>query len=440
MELSERNILNKVIKTQNYIMTRMCRSLILNVTAGLSLLLLLAVTFNSEAQEIDILLKGGHLIDPKNHIDGQMDVAIADGKIFKVAKLIPAGEAERVVDVRGMFITPGLIDLHTHVFVGSNQGFADGFSCVSPDDITFKAGITTVVDAGTSGWRNFPLFKRQVIDRSQTRVLAFLNIAGSGMTGFPSEEDINDMDAHMTSLVIQQYPDIIVGVKIGHFRGSDWTPFERAAEAGRIAGVPLIMECHTPLYPLEEILERMMPGDIYTHAFCTAVDRECLLDENKKVRPYVFEAQRKGVFFDVGHGGGMFHFDIAIPALKQGLKPDSFGSDLHRFSMNSGMKNMLDIMSKYLNMGMSVEDIIFRATWNSASSIKRDDLGHLTEGAVADVTVLSIRNGSFGFVDAAGTRMDGDRRLEAELTIRGGKVVWDQNGIAARNFVKISDK
>lgn len=421
-------------------MRRVCKAFLAKLTSGLSLLLLLVFTVNSEAQEIDILLKGGHLIDPKNQIDSQMDVAIADGKIFKVARNIPAGEAKRVVDASEMFITPGLIDLHTHVFVGSNQGFADGFSCVSPDDITFKAGITTVVDAGTSGWRNFPLFKRQVIDRSQTRVLAFLNIAGSGMTGFPSEEDVNDMDARMTSLVIQQYPEIIVGVKIGHFRGSDWTPFERAAEAGRIADVPLIMECHTPLYPLEEILKRMRPGDIYTHSFCTAVDRECLLDENKRVRPYVFEAQRKGVFFDVGHGGGMFHFAIAIPALEQGLKPDSFGSDLHRFSMNSGMKNMLDIMSKYLNMGMPLEDIILRATWNSANSIKRDDLGHLAEGAVADVTVLSIRKGSFGFVDAAGTRMDGDRRLEAELTIREGKVVWDQNGIAARNIVKISDK
>jgi dihydroorotase len=147
------------------------------------------------------------------------------------------------------------------------------------------------------------------------------------------------------------------------------------------------------------------------------------------------EAKNRGIRFDVGHGGAMFHFNVAIPALKQGLLPDSFGSDLHRSSMNSGMKNMLDIMSKYLNMGMNFEDIIFRATWNSALSLKREDLGNLSEGSEADVAVFSIRKGNFGFVDAGGNRMEGDRRIEAELTIRGGRIVWDQNGIAARNWL-----
>lgn len=397
---------------------------------------LMSLTAAGQSQEIDILLKGGHVIDPKNNIDAQMDVGIANGKILRVATEIPASSAKKVVDVRGMYVTPGLIDIHTHVFVGSNAGFADGFSSVSPDDFTFKAGITTVVDAGTSGWRNFPVFKKQVIDRSQTRVLAFLNIAGSGMTGFPSEEDINDMDSRMTSLVIQQYPEIIVGVKIGHYSGSDWTPFDRALEAGRIANLPLIVECHLPQLPLEEILARMRPGDIYTHTFCTAADRTCLLDEQGKVRQYVLEARKKGIRFDVGHGGAMFHFNVAIPMVKQGFLPDSFGSDLHRFSMNSGMKNMLDIMSKFLNMDMSLKDIIFRATWNSASSLKRNDLGNLSEGAVADVAVLSVRKGNFGYIDTSGNKLEGDQKLEAELTIRAGKVVWDQNGIAAQNQIK----
>lgn len=387
------------------------------------------------SQNIDILIKGGHVIDPKNKIDAVMDVAVAEGKILKVAPSISAENAKKIIDAKGLYVTPGLIDIHTHVFVGSNQGFADGFSCVSPDDITLKAGITTVVDAGTSGWRNFPVFKRQVIDRSTTRVLAFLNIAGSGMTGFPSEEDINDMDARMTSLVIDQYPEIIVGVKIGHFRGSDWTPFDRALEAGRLADVPLIVECHMPLYPLEEILRRIRPGDIYTHTYCTAVDRECLLDENSKVKPFVMEAKKKGVKFDVGHGGGMFHFNVAVPAFKQGLKPDSFGTDLHRGSMNSGMKNMLDIMSKFLNIGMSLQEVINSATWSPASSIKRNDLGHLSEGAVADIVILSLRVGKFGFIDTRNKRLDGDKKLEAEITIRNGRVVWDLNGLAAESWL-----
>jgi dihydroorotase len=417
-------------KCKTYKMSRGIRAVLL------SLACLVFIGSRVLGQEMDLLLKGGHVIDPKNSIDAVMDVAIAGGKILKVSKDIPSAGAKKVIDAAGLYITPGLIDLHTHVFVGSKDGFADGFSSLSPDDITFKAGITTVVDAGTSGWRNFPLFKKQVIDRSQTRILAFLNIAGSGMTGFPSEEDINDMDPHMTSLVVQQYPEIIVGVKLGHYRGTEWTPLDRAIEAGNIAGVPLLLECHLPNMPLEGILERMRPGDIYTHTFCTAVDRKCILDENGIVRQCVLDAQKKGIRFDVGHGGAMFHFAVAVPALKQGILPNSFGSDLHRFSMNSGMKNMLDIMSKFLNMGMTVQDIIFRATWNSAMSVKRTDIGHLSEGSEADIAVLSVQKGNFGFVDAGGNKLQGDSKFETEMTIRGGKIVWDQDGLAAQDWKK----
>ncbi len=405
-----------------------------------AVLLVLQARFPIGAQDIDILIKGGHVIDPKNNIDSKMDIAVAGGKILKVAKDIPDAGAKKVIDANGYYVTPGLIDLHTHVFVGSKDGFADGFSCLSPDDITFKAGITTVVDAGTSGWRNFTLFKKQVIDRSQTRILAFLNIAGSGMTGFPSEEDLNDMDARMTSLVIQQYPEIIVGVKVGHYRGTEWTPLDRAIEAGTIANVPLILECHLPNLPLEGILQRLRPGDIYTHTYCTAVDRTCILDDNGKLRQCVIDARDKGVRFDVGHGGAMFHFAVAVPALQQGLLPNSFGSDLHRFSMNSGMKNMLDIMSKFLNMGMTVQDIIFRATWNSANSVKRPDLGNLSEGSEADIAILNVRKGTFGFVDAGGSKLIGDRKFEAEMTIRDGKIVWDLDGLAAREWTRNKSK
>ena len=404
----------------------------------LVLLFLISIAFGQSglSQEIDLLIKGGHVIDARNRIDAKIDVAIADGRILKVARNIPVDNARKVIDASSCYVAPGLIDPHTHVFVGSKSGFADGFSSVSPDDITLKAGITTVVDAGTSGWRNFPVFKEQVIDRSTTRVLSFLNIAGSGMTGYPSEDNVNDMDVRMTAQVIGQYPDIIVGVKIGHYRGSDWTPFDQALEAGRVADVPLMVECHLPLLPLEGILERMRPGDIYTHTYCRASDRECLLDDDLMIRPYVLEALQKGVRFDVGHGGGMFHFDIAVPALEQGLLPSSFGSDLHRYSMNSGMKDMLDIMSKFLNMGMDLKDIVSRATWSSALSIKREDLGNLSEGAVADVVVLSIREGEFGFIDTKRNKLTGTKKLEAELTIREGKVVWDLNGMAANEWKK----
>lgn len=395
---------------------------------------MLLITNSLAAQDIDLLIKNGHVIDPGNNIDETLDVAISGGKILKVARNIPVTGARKIIDASGMYVTPGLIDPHTHVFVGSNQGFADGFSCVSPDDITLKAGITTVVDAGTSGWRNFPVFKKNIIDRSTTRVLVFLSIAGGGMTGFPSEEDVNDMDSRMTSLVIKQYPDIIVGVKLGHFRGKEWTPFDRAIGACEIANVPLFLECHLPEYSLDELLRRMRPGDIFTHTYCTASDRECILDESGKLKNSVLEAKKKGVLFDVGHGGGMFHFDIAIPALKQGLVPASFGSDLHRSSMNSGMKNMLETMSKFLNLGMSLTDVINSATWSPASAIKRTDLGNLKAGAEADIAIISLRKGTFGFLDTKNNKLTGDRRLEAEMTIKAGKVVWDMNGLGAKSL------
>jgi dihydroorotase len=401
-----------------------------------SLLLLFSLfifTF-AGSQDIEILIKNGHVIDPKNNIDDVMDVAVSGGKILKVAANIQQEGAKKVVDATGMYVTPGFIDLHTHVFVGNNQGFADGFSCVSPDDITLKAGITTVVDAGTSGWRSFPLFKKNIIDRSTTRVLAFLNIAGNGMTGFPSEEDMNDMDARMTALVIKQYPDIIVGVKLGHYRGKEWTPLDRSLEACDIANVPFFLECHLPEYPLDELLKRMRPGDIFSHTYCTASDRECILDDKGNLKNSVIEAKKKGVLFDVGHGGGMFHFDIAIPALKQGLVPNSFGSDLHRSSMNSAMKNMLETMSKFLNLGMSLKDVINTATWSSASAIKRTDIGHIGAGAEADIAIISIRKGNFGFSDTKNNVIKGDRRLEAEMTIKGGRVVWDMNGLSAKKL------
>ena len=184
----------------------------------IGLFFLFLVPLISHAQQYDLLIKNGLVIDPKNQINSMLDVAIANGKIAKIEKNIPASNATKVIDASGLMVTPGLIDIHTHVFVGTRPDkFADGILSLSPDDFTFKSGVTTVVDAGTSGWRNFPLFKSQVIDKSQTRVLAFLNIAGSGMSGDPGQQDLNDMDSKMTSLAVQKYSEIIVGIKIGHY-------------------------------------------------------------------------------------------------------------------------------------------------------------------------------------------------------------------------------
>jgi dihydroorotase len=387
------------------------------------------------AQQYDLLLKNGHVIDPKNGVDTMMDVAVKDGKVAQVANNINVSSAEKVIDVKGLYVSPGFIDIHTHVFAGSKPGtFADGSNSVSPDDFTLRNGVTTVVDAGTSGWRNFPLFKSQVIDKSKTRVLAFLNIAGSGMTGTPHEQDMNDMDARMTSMTGKKYPEIIVGIKIGHYEGSDWAPFNRALEAGNQLNVPLFVECHLPRYSLEDQLKKMRAGDIITHSFEKVTERMPVTDDKGNVHEFVKDAKKRGVLFDLGHGGAGFWFSVAIPALKQGLAPNTFGTDLHRFSMNAGMKDMLNVMSKYMAMGMNLNDVIRRATWNAAMAIRKEELGNLGEGAVADIAVFGIREGKFGYVDAGGNVIQGNKKLENELTVRDGKIVWDLNGISAKKY------
>jgi dihydroorotase len=194
------------------------------------------------------------------------------------------------------------------------------------------------------------------------------------------------------------------------------------------------VECHLPQFSLEDQLKKMRPGDIITHSFEKIDERMPIVDEQGNLRPFVLEAKKRGVLFDLGHGGAGFWYSVAIPAMKQGLPPNTFGTDLHRFSINAGMKDMLNVMSKYLAMGMNLNDVIQTATWNAAKAIKHEELGNLSEGSVADIAVIRIRDGKFGFVDAGGNAIEGKQKFEAELTLREGKVVWDLNGISAKKL------
>jgi dihydroorotase len=405
------------------------------VFAGARLVVFLACLLSApeaRAQQIDLLLKGGHLIDPRNVIDGAMDVAIGGGRILQVAPEISPDAARRVVDVTGLFVTPGIIDMHVHVF------HQEAARAIKPDVFTFRSGVTTVVDGGTAGWRNFPLLKEQTIDVSSTRVLAFISIVGVG-SAYPTQsrittQNVADMDPVLTAFRIREYPNIIVGVKAQHFEGPDYTPVDRAVEAGNRANVPVMVDFggHDPPLSLEKLLlERLRPGDIYTHTYYSAGTREGPVDASGQVKPYIFDAQRRGVLFAVGHGGGGFQWVQAVPAFQQGFFPDIIDSDTHTMSVNGGMKDMANLMSKFLSLDMPLQEVVLRNTWNPAKAIQRDDLGHLSPGAEADVAVFRLREGDFGFMDARGTVRPGRKKLETELTIRAGRVVWDLNGIAA---------
>jgi dihydroorotase len=388
------------------------------------------------SQEYNIVIKDGHVIDPKNNIDGVMDVAIADGKIVQVAKNIDPKKGVQVVYAKGLYVTPGLIDIHSHNFYGTepDHAYSNGMSALPPDGFSFRTGVTTVVDAGGAGWKTFPTFKKNVIDNSQTRVLALLNIVGEGMRGGPYEQNTNDMDSKMTAMVAKMYPGLVVGVKVAHFNGHEWTPVDRAVEAGKIADIPVMIDfggSNPPLSIEELFMKHLRPGDIFTHAFGQLGSRESIVDTNtNKVKPFVFEAQKRGIIFDVGYGGISFAFSQAIPALKDGFLPNSISTDIHIGSMNNAMKDQTSVMSKFLAMGMKLQDVIKASTWNPATEIKRQDLGHLSAGAEADVAILNVRSGKFGMFDYKGYRIESDKKFECEMTIKAGKIVYDLNGIA----------
>ena len=394
----------------------------------------LLCTIVLRAQEYTILLKGGHVVDPKNNINELMDVAIKENKVVLVAKNIDAKKAAQVIDVKGLFVTPGIIDIHSHNFFGTlpDHYLGNGLEALPPDGFTFRAGVTTVVDAGGAGWRTFDAFKRQTIDHSKTRVLSFLNIVGDGMRGGAYEQDLRDMDTKMTAMVAKQHKEI-VGIKVAHYMGGEWDPVDRAVAAGEIANVPVMIDFggNKPPLSIEELFTKhLRPGDIFTHAFAQLESREAIVDEKGNLRPFVKEAQKNGTIFDVGHGGGSFRFSQAIPALKSGFIPNTISTDIHTGSMNAGMKDQLNVMSKFLNIGMTLQQVIAASTWHPAQVIKREELGHITAGAGADVAVFALQKGKFGYIDSGGFALQGTQKLQCELTIRDGKIVYDLNGIS----------
>lgn len=394
--------------------------------------ILLLLGAQAAAQQYDILLKGGRVLDPANNINTIRDVAIQGNHIARVAAAIPASEARKVLDASGYLVTPGLIDLHFHSY---------GYSgAIFPDDTALLAGTTTVVDAGGPGYRTFADFKKKIVARCQTRVLALLNIAGGGMVGPSSEDNVADMLPDKTAEVIRNNRDVIVGIKLAHFGKPGWDAIKRAIEAGRLAGVPVMVDqsifTNSGRTSRETLLDIMRPGDMKTHMYN---DRqiEIVSRFSGKVQDYALEARKRGVLFDMGHGAGSFLWPVATAAARQGFYPDTISTDLHAQSIMIQQSDMPNCISKLMLLGMTLEDAILRSTVNPAKAIHRfPELGTLGEGRSADIAVLALRDGTFAFKDSWGKKKLGTKKLENVLTIRNGRIVYDAEGLAFPEWTK----
>jgi dihydroorotase len=385
----------------------------------------------------DLVLRGGTVIDPANNLHARLDVGITAGKIAQVAPDLPVNSDTQVIDAAGLYVTPGILDIHTHVypFRPSKDSYVES---VNPDAHLFASGVTTTVDAGTAGWEHFLDFKESKLDRSRVRVLAFLNIARSGMVDTGSEQRVADMDPHIAASLARAFPELIVGIKSAHYwtrlpwdeEHPAWASVERAVEAGELCGLPVMVDFwpRPPERPYPDLLlKKLRPGDIHTHVFAQQFP---ILGEDGKVNPFLFEARKKGVIFDLGHGAGSFWFRQAEPAYQGGFYPDTISTDLHMGNISGPVISMQNTMSKLLNIGMPLGEVIFRSTQRPAQVIGRPQLGTLTPGADADVAVFDLLEGSFAFTDCGKARMAARHKLDCRLTLRAGQVVFDPSGLS----------
>jgi dihydroorotase len=418
----------------------------MEIVAALAISFGMLTSAHAQVLHYSLLLKGGHVIDPANHLDGVMDIAIADGKIVAVEKNIPAKEGDKVVEVSGLYVTPGLIDIHFHV--GNGGAPLNWFAPEArvhaqplgiPADLALQSGVTTIVDAGTAGAETFLQEKEEVIDRARVRVLAFLNIVANGMSG-GLEQSLDQMDPKLCADTVLKYRDIIVGVKTAHYWTKEpwdaehipWAAVDRAEDCAQVAKVPVMFDFWPrPDRTYADFLNRIRPGDIHTHVFAQQFP---IINPDGKLNPILAEAQKRGVIFDVGHGAGSFWFRNAVPAVKQGFIPDSISTDLHTGDYT--MLDMITVMSKFLAIGVPLNDLIRRSTVNPAQEIRRPDLGTLSVGKDADVAVLELLRGKFSYIDNGDTRMDSNVKLVARMTVRAGRILYDPTGLSMVDWQK----
>lgn len=380
--------------------------------------------------EYDLLLTGGRVLDPANHVDGVLDVAVKDGKIAAIGENLP--RAGKVLDVAGCIVTPGLIDMHCHCYPFFPPA-ADSLETIHPDAHMFQNGVTTAVDAGTCGWRDFIDFKERIIDKARVRVLAFLNIASMGMVHMEGEQDCREFHPGLTAEMAKTYPDAVVGFKTAHYwvgipfdaEHAPWASVDSMVKAGELAGLPCMADFQPNgpqrTYP-DLLLHHLRPGDIHTHVYAQQFP---ILDGAGKVNEFLYQARERGVLFDLGHGAGSFWFRNAVPALRQGFAPDTLSTDLYLDNVAGPVVGLLNIMSKYLSMGMPLEEVVLRTTARPAQVLRRPELGNLSVGGCADIAVLRTVEGLVAFADSGRARMHGKMRIECAATVRAGELVWN---------------
>jgi dihydroorotase len=387
---------------------------------------------------IDLILRGGRVIDPSQRFDAVTDVAFAGGKVAAIGSGLKAEAGTDVRDVSGLIVTPGLIDLHTHVYWGGTSLGIDA------EAFCRTSGVTTSVDTGSAGPGNFAGFRKHVIEPSEVRILSFLHVSHAGIFGFSNRvmvgesEELRLMDPISAAEVADANRDLIVGIKVRvgrHSSGSSGiVPLDIALEVAEQVGMPLMAHIDHPPPSYEDVLARLRPGDVLTHAFRPFPNTPATAQGT--VKRVVLEARERGVLFDIGHGKGSFAFKTARAMLANGFSPDTISSDIHALCIDGPAFDQVTTLSKFLCMGMPLSDVIAASTVNAAMALRRPELGSLGIGSVGDATLISIKEGRFDYVDVVGEHMTGDRKIFSEGVVIGGRW-WHPNPSAeARRITK----
>jgi dihydroorotase len=371
----------------------------------------------------DLILRGGRVVDPLQKLDAVTDVAFSDGKVARIGAGLQAAASTDVRDVSGRIVTPGLIDLHTHVYWGGTSLGIDA------EDFCRSSGVTTAVDTGSAGPGNFAGFRKHVIERSAVRILAYLHVSFAGIYAFSprvmvgESEEIRLMAPIDAAEVANANRDIIVGIKVrvgARASGRSGTvPLDIALQVADEVGLPLMAHIDEPPPSYEEVLARLRPGDILTHAFRPFPNSPATAQGT--VKRAVIEARQRGVLFDIGHGKGSFAFKTARAMLANGFLPDTISSDVHALCINGPAFDQVTTMSKFLRLGMPLTEVIAASTVNAAFALKRPELGSLKPGSVGDATILSVKEGRFDYVDVVGEQLTGDRRIVSEGVVLAGR-------------------